>query len=42
MININNTFCPNKKCKDYGLRNQDNIATRGKYGNDKKVDHNAK
>jgi transposase-like protein len=26
---------PNKKCKDYGLRNHDNIAFRGKYGKDK-------
>ena len=35
MDNIENTFCPNKKCKDYGLRNHGNIASRGKYGKDK-------
>lgn len=35
MADIENAFCPNKKCKDYGLRNHDNIAFRGKYGKDK-------
>ena len=24
MSKINNAFCPNKDCKDYGLRNRDN------------------
>ena len=31
-------FCPNKQCKDYGLRRQGNIAVRGKYGKDKSRD----
>lgn len=28
------TFCPNKQCKDYGVRALGNIARRGKYGKD--------
>ena len=35
MTNIENAFCPNEKCKDYGLRNQGNIGRRGKYGKNK-------
>jgi transposase-like protein len=35
MVNIENAFCPNKDCKDYGLQNHGNIAVRGKYGKDK-------
>lgn len=31
-------FCPNEQCKDYGLRNQGNIAFRGKYGKDNNRD----
>lgn len=38
MVNIENAFCPNKDCKDYGLQNQGNIAIRGKYGKDKNKD----
>ena len=38
MSEIDNAFCPNKDCKDYGLRNHDNITFRGKYGKDKKKD----
>jgi len=26
MSKINNAFCPNKDCKDYGLRNRDNTS----------------
>ena len=35
MVDIENAFCPNKDCKDYGLQNHGNIAVRGKYGKDK-------
>jgi len=35
MSNIANAFCPNEKCKDYGLRNHGSIGRRGKYGKDK-------
>lgn len=35
MVDIENAHCPNKDCKDYGLRGQGNIAFRGKYGKDK-------
>ena len=38
MTSIENTFCPNKDCKDYGLQNHGNIAIRGKYGKDKTKD----
>ena len=38
MSDIENVFCPNKDCKDYGVRNQGNISKRGKYGKDKKRD----
>jgi hypothetical protein len=38
MVNIENAFCPNQDCKDYGLRNHGNIAFRGKYGKDKTKD----
>ena len=31
MIEIENAFCLNKNCKDYGVRNQGNISKRGKY-----------
>ena len=34
MSDIANAFCPNEKCKDYGLRNHGNIGRRGKYGKD--------
>jgi len=36
MSDIENAFCPNKDCKDYGVRNQGNIGKRRKYGKDKK------
>jgi transposase-like protein len=35
MIDLDKHFCPNESCKQYGLRNQGNIAVRGKYGKDK-------
>ncbi|MBW1895403.1 MAG: IS1 family transposase [Deltaproteobacteria bacterium] len=35
MADIENVFCPNQECKDYGLRDQGNIAVRGKYGKNK-------
>lgn len=35
MADVENAFCPNEKCKDYGLRNHGNIGRRGKYGKDK-------
>jgi len=38
MAGIENAFCPNKDCKDYGLQNHGNIAIRGKYGKDKTKD----
>ena len=38
MNNVNNAFCPNVDCKDYGLQNHGNIAIRGKYGKDKDKD----
>jgi transposase-like protein len=33
-----NAFCPNKNCKDYGLKGSGNIGSRGKYGKDKLKD----
>ena len=38
MTAVNNAFCPNVDCKDYGLQNHGNIAIRGKYGKDKDKD----
>jgi len=38
MSNVENAYCPNKDCKDYGVRNQGNIGKRGKYGKYKKRD----
>jgi hypothetical protein len=38
MSDIDNAFCPNSDCKDYGLQNHGNIAIRGKYGKDKDKD----
>ena len=35
MSELEKCFCPNQQCKYYGLRNQGNIAVRGKYGKDK-------
>lgn len=35
MFDIANAFCPNEKCKDYGLRGHGNIGRRGKYGKEK-------
>ena len=34
MRELEQYFCPNEQCKDYGLRSQGNIAIRGKYGKD--------
>ena len=38
MTDVNNAFCTNLDCKDYGLQNHGNIAIRGKYGKDKDKD----
>ena len=38
MTDINNAFCPNTDCKDYGIQNHGNIAIRGKYGKEKDKD----
>lgn len=38
MADIDNSFCPNKDCKDYRIRNRGNIRYRGKYGKDKTKD----
>jgi transposase-like protein len=38
MSNFEYSYCPNRKCKDHGLRNHGNIAVRGKYGKDKQRD----
>jgi len=35
MSELEQSFCPNKQCKDYGVRSKGNIAIRGKYGKDK-------
>lgn len=35
MSELESNFCPNEQCKDYGLRGQGNIASRGKYGKGK-------
>ncbi|MCF6290655.1 MAG: hypothetical protein L3J03_06645 [Desulfobacterales bacterium] len=35
MSELEQCFCPNEQCKDYGLRDQGNISIRGKYGKDK-------
>ena len=38
MSDLEQCFCPNEQCKDYGLRRHNNIAVRGKYGKDKSRD----
>lgn len=38
MNELEQYFCPNEQCKDYGLCGHDNIGIRGKYGKDKKRD----
>ena len=38
MTDVDDAFCPNVDCKDYGLQNHGNIAVRGKYGKDKDKD----
>ncbi len=38
MSNLEQSFCPNEQCKNYGLRRQGNIAVRGKYGKNKSRD----
>jgi transposase-like protein len=38
MGELEQCFCPNEQCKDYGLRRLGNIAVRGKYGKDKNRD----
>ena len=38
MAEIDNSFCPNKDCKDYRIRNRGNVRYRGKYGKDKTKD----
>ncbi|VVS95302.1 hypothetical protein DBB_48790 [Desulfoluna spongiiphila] len=34
-LNLEQYFCPNEQCKEYGLRGHGNIAVRGKYGKEK-------
>jgi transposase-like protein len=38
MVEIDNAFCPNPNCKDYGIHSKDNITFRGKYGKEKTKD----
>jgi transposase-like protein len=38
MSELEQCFCPNEQCKDYGLRHQGNISIRGKYGKDNNRD----
>lgn len=38
MNDASSAFCPNEKCKDYGLQNHGNITVRGKYGKNKTKD----
>lgn len=38
MAGLDQSLCPNEKCKDFGLRHQGNIAIRGKYGKDNSRD----
>lgn len=38
MTNLDQCFCPNEQCNDYGLRQKGNIAIRGKYGKDQNRD----
>jgi len=38
MSEINNAFCPNEDCKDYGLKNHGNVTFRAKYGKNKARD----
>ena len=38
MSNLEQWFCPNEQCKDYGLRGHGNIGIRAKYGKDKNRD----
>jgi hypothetical protein len=38
MSEFEQCFCPNKQCKDYGLRGHGNIGIRAKYGKDKNRD----
>ena len=38
MSELEQFFCPNEQCKDYGVRCQGNVAFRGKYGKDKSRD----
>lgn len=35
MVDLDNHFCPNVSCAQYGQRNQGNISIRGQYGKDK-------
>jgi transposase-like protein len=37
-VDVENAYCPNKDCKDYGLQRHGNIAVRGKYGKEKDKD----
>jgi len=38
MAEIENAFCPNQNCKDYGIQKHGNITFRGKYGKEKTKD----
>jgi transposase-like protein len=35
MTNLEQYFCPNEQCKEYGLHCHDNISVRAKYGKEK-------
>jgi transposase-like protein len=35
MIDLTNQFCPNPKCKQYGIRGHGNITTSTRYGKNK-------
>jgi hypothetical protein len=38
MSKLEQCFCPNEQCKEYGMLGQGNISIRGKYGKDKNRD----
>jgi transposase-like protein len=35
VLEIEYIYCPNRSCKDYGLRDNGNVAVRGNYGKNK-------
>ena len=36
-LNLEHFFCPNQDCKEYGLRNQNNLGKRAVYGKDNRL-----